>query len=58
MEQEMSPSAFTPKCPTCGGPGRAYSVSMRALQRTIAYQCDSCGYRWDVSDSPQLWGEA
>ena len=38
-----------PKCPTCRGPTRASSVSVRAEQRTIAYVCDSCGHRWDVT---------
>ena len=50
--------AVTPKCPTCGEPGRACSVSLRALRRTIGYECASCGHRWDVSDDRSLlWAE-
>jgi hypothetical protein len=58
MPQESSPRFFdSPPCPTCDGRGRAHRVSVKAEERTVSYECDTCQHKWDLTteDPPVSW---
>ena len=43
--------SFNPTCPACElNPGVPKIVGFTGDERTITYQCASCGHRWTATD--------
>ena len=49
MSQDQSFEAIRhPFCPDCAAHGLAKSVTIKASQRTVGYECSACHHKWDL----------
>jgi hypothetical protein len=49
--RQESPHPVCPSCPSCrAGTGRAFTVRLSQMERTIAFRCTFCEHVWEATD--------